>query len=161
MISSSKYINRLKWYPISQCICFLPLAVNKLIGMVWGHTYFAPLLLQEVGSSLRGLIFASVFGFSSQIKNNIVSNIKNFIIREEDPIEKEIKTQLDRLDTLSECPEDDMKSKGGPGIEMKDVLCKKQKESIISNHSKMSTSIQGKSYDEDKRDSIISIGSDV
>ena len=104
IMNTSKYSSRLKWYPISQIATYLPMLINSLALYILGENVLILYVFKVVFFSIRGLIYVIVFGFTNNIRENVIDNIKDMVGKKED--NTEMKYHLDRLDTLSEYNED-------------------------------------------------------
>jgi hypothetical protein len=107
MIAATKYSAKLKWFPISQTVCFIPFFINRILEAIYDEEIFILYLVENIFFCSRGFIYSVIFGYTSKIKSNVVYSMRNFINNRKETENPEVRVQLERLDTLSESTYDE------------------------------------------------------
>lgn len=68
----TRYVNKLKLYPIIQIISLIPATINRIISLSSENKHFFCLMVfQVIFDSLTGLIFSIVYGFNPNVRKLI------------------------------------------------------------------------------------------
>lgn len=67
----SKYISKLKWYPVVQILSYIPCTVNRIYNLTSGQENFTISISQVIADSLTGLMFSLVYGLNSSVRQAI------------------------------------------------------------------------------------------
>lgn len=101
----TKIYSKLKWYPITQLIISVPSIINSSYYFVYSDSSFILDLIVSICYFSSGFFYALTFSFTTNIRKNVIYSIKSLYNKEENQMNKEMRDQLERMDTLSEFTE--------------------------------------------------------
>jgi len=66
-----RYASKLKWFPIIQCVVFIPSTIDRLYHMYSNNLSFELILLKTVTISSTGFLYSIIYGLNPKIRNMI------------------------------------------------------------------------------------------